>query len=502
MKGVLLPLTAVLLTVGAQPAAAAFPGTNGLIALERHSGTGVDIATVNGDGTGDRSGVISGAPFIRDPSWAPDGRRLAFSSDGDGNDEIYVYDTDSGVRTRVTFDPAPDREPAWSPDGTRLVFQSARDGNPELYVVAATGGTPARLTFDPADDRQPAWSTNGAIAFASNRTSDFDLFSMAEDGSAVRRLTDEPGWDADPAWSPAGDRLAYIHSPRNAAYAGLDVRVSNADGTDARPLADTGAMEHYPTWSPDGTRIAYVVEGGGPQVFVTAADGSQGSGTRVASGTKPNWGPVPAPVGDPDVGKTVTIAPLDARVLIAPGTTERPDTSAVLRTRLRGAGEVPSGTTVDASGGTIAIEAITTTPDGPNTVGRAEVTGGVFTISQAGTAEPTLQMRRGIRPCQRAGRARAARVPPEARMRIRARGRFRTVGGYGRGAARGTVWSMRERCDGTIFQVSEGVVLVDDFRRKRSFRVTAGRCYLAAVRERRDARRPSAKCPPVRRRGR
>ena len=87
-------------------------------------------------------------------------------------------------------------------------------------------------------------------------------------------------------------------------------------------------------------------------------------------------------------------------------------------------------------------------------------------------------------------------------MRVRARGRFRTVGGYGRGAARGTVWSMRERCDGTIFQVSEGVVLVDDFRRKRSFRVTAGRCYLAAVRERRDARRPSAKCPPVRRRGR
>lgn len=85
-------------------------------------------------------------------------------------------------------------------------------------------------------------------------------------------------------------------------------------------------------------------------------------------------------------------------------------------------------------------------------------------------------------------------------MRIRARGRFRAVGGYGRGAARGTDWAMRERCDGTIFQVFEGVVLVHDYRRKRSFQVTAGQCYLAAVRDRRDALRPRAKCPPVGRR--
>jgi hypothetical protein len=109
-------------------------------------------------------------------------------------------------------------------------------------------------------------------------------------------------------------------------------------------------------------------------------------------------------------------------------------------------------------------------------------------------------MRAGIRPCQRARRAGAARVPPEARMRIRARGRFRTIGGYGRGAGRGTEWALRERCDGTIFQVFEGVVLVHDYRRKRSFQVTAGRCYLAATRPRADALRPRSRCPRVGRR--
>ena len=85
-------------------------------------------------------------------------------------------------------------------------------------------------------------------------------------------------------------------------------------------------------------------------------------------------------------------------------------------------------------------------------------------------------------------------------MRIKARGRFRTIGGYGRAAARGTEWALRERCDGTIFQVFEGLVLVHDYRRKRSFQVTAGRCYLAATRHRADALRPRSRCPRVGRR--
>ncbi|HET8951285.1 MAG TPA: hypothetical protein VFN44_12265 [Solirubrobacteraceae bacterium] len=493
MKGV-LPSTAVLLVVLAQPAAAAFPGTNGLIGIERAGSGSVAIATVNGDGTGDRGGVIADGPQNGDPAWAPDGRRLAFTSTRDGNEEIYVYDTDSGAQTRITFDPARDRDPAWSPDGTRLVFESLRDGNPELYVVSAGGGVPTRLTSDPADDRQPAWSPTGRIAFASNRTDDFDLYSMAEDGSGVQRLTDAPGWDADPTWAPLGDRLAYVHGTD---FSRLDIRVVNADGTGVRPLVATGAVEHYPSWSPDGTRIAYAVDSfSGHLISVVAADGSQGPGTPVALGTEPDWAPLPTPVAGPDAGRTLTLAPLDARVLVAPATRQPPSTSTELETQLRGAGEVPTGTSINASQGTVAIEAITTTPDGPGTVGRAEVTGGVFTVSQVGNAEPTLRMRRGIRPCQR---ARAARVPPEARMRIRARGRFRTVGGYGRGAGRGTEWAMRERCDGTVFRVFEGTVSVHDYTRKSTVNVVAGQCYLAATRKRPDTVRPRAKCPRVRR---
>ena len=83
-------------------------------------------------------------------------------------------------------------------------------------------------------------------------------------------------------------------------------------------------------------------------------------------------------------------------------------------------------------------------------------------------------------------------------MRIRARGRFRTVTGYGRGAGRGTEWLMHDRCDGTIFRVFEGIVLVHDYRRKLTFRVRAGQCYLAATQRRKDALRPRRTCPRLR----
>lgn len=491
MKGV-LPSTAVLLLVAVQPAAAAFPGTNGPIAMERPGPGGSSIATVNADGTGDREGIVKVGPLERDASWSPDGRRLAFTSTRDGNSEIYVLDTDNGAQIRLTYDAADDRDPAFSPDGTRLVFDSDRAGNRELYVMPASGGVPTRLTVDPGIDRQAAWSSTGTIAFASDRGSDFDLYAIDEQGAGLRPLTLEAGADADPSWAPDGSRLAYAHRK---GFADWDVVTVDANGQNRKALAGSPGDDHFPAWSPDGTRIAFV---SGSAVNVMPADGAAGFIPTVAtSGTDPNWGPLPAPVGPPDVGENVTVAPLAGQVLIAPATTEPPSTNAVAQAQLRTTNEVPVGSTINASNGTVAIEAVTTTPDGPRTVGRAEVTGGVFTVSQSGDSEPALRMARGIRPCQR---ARTSRVPPEARMRIRARGRFRTVGGYGRGAGRGTEWAMRERCDGTVFQVFEGTVLVHDYRRKLSFEVPAGRCYLAAVRPRGDALKPGRTCPRVGRR--
>lgn len=72
--------------------------------------------------------------------------RIAFVSNRDGNNEIYVMNVDGKSQTRLTTNAADDGEPAWSPDGTRIAFVSDRDGNREIYVMNVDGKNQTRLT--------------------------------------------------------------------------------------------------------------------------------------------------------------------------------------------------------------------------------------------------------------------------------------------------------------------------------------------------------------------
>ena len=92
---------------------------------------------------------------------------------------------------RLTRHEANDRYPAWSPDGERIAFESDRDGNFEIYVMSADGKYKHNLTQNPGDDAAPSWSPDGKkILFHSNRYEDQEeIYVMHADGSNTVRMT-------------------------------------------------------------------------------------------------------------------------------------------------------------------------------------------------------------------------------------------------------------------------------------------------------------------------
>jgi TolB protein len=145
------------------------------------------------------------------PAFSPDGKRLAFTSTRDKNQELYVLQLEDGSEQRVTSDPAIDAHPAWSPDGTRLAFATARWGDLEIALIDPDGTNLVRLTESPGLDDYPAWSPDGRrLAFVSNRDGNFEIYLCNADGSQAANLTQHEAIDSFPAFSPDGRQLAFI----------------------------------------------------------------------------------------------------------------------------------------------------------------------------------------------------------------------------------------------------------------------------------------------------
>src|SRR5437762_10505529 len=137
------------------------------------------------------------------PSGRPAAGQIAFTTDRDGNPEIYVMNADGAGLRNLTNNPTFDFELAWSPDGTKIAFSSGRDGDTEIYLMHADGTGLVNLTHNPGQDLWPKWSADRTrIAFHSERAGNGEIYVMNADGSGLRNLTNNPAADLAPAWRP------------------------------------------------------------------------------------------------------------------------------------------------------------------------------------------------------------------------------------------------------------------------------------------------------------
>jgi Tol biopolymer transport system component len=242
-----------------------------------------DLVVANVDGS--RRRIVAPRGVYEDPVWSPDGRKLAFVRLRSDNAELYVVAADGTGRRKlahavsyVTLDgnpKSPNPNPAWSPDGRRIAFTSNRDGNEDIYVVDVDGGGLVNLTRSRGTDRRPVWSPDGRqIAFRGDRDGNGEVYVMAADGSAQRRLTRNPAPDNGAVWSPDGRRILFQRALR-------DIWVMNRDGSGQRNLTPDVrpariAADTSPAWSPDGRLIAFLSERDNtPKVYVMTAAGGE-----------------------------------------------------------------------------------------------------------------------------------------------------------------------------------------------------------------------------------
>jgi Tol biopolymer transport system component len=181
--------------------------------------------------------------------------KVAFTTDRDGNSEIYTVSASGSTAIRLTNHPATDTQATYSLNGRKIAFMSARDGNNEIYVMNADGTGQTRLTDNPASDSQPAWSPDGdKIFFVSNRGGNFDIFSLFVDGTpGVQQHTNSPGADTDPSFSSKGDKIAFV-SDRDG---NKEIYTMSPNGANQTRFTNTPLTELHPRFSRSGQQITF-----------------------------------------------------------------------------------------------------------------------------------------------------------------------------------------------------------------------------------------------------
>lgn len=200
---------------------------------------GYDIFTAQPDGSG-LSPLTTETGYDAEAVFSPDGKKIAFTSDRDGDLEIYIMDADGTNVTRVTNHPGYDGGAFFSPDGKMLVFRAqvfkteeqlkeykelltqnlVRPSSLELFTINIDGTDRFQVTDNGAANFAPFFHPSGRkIIFASNLGGaggrEFELYMIDTDGENLEQITFSPEFDGFPMFSYDGKMLVFASNRNN-----------------------------------------------------------------------------------------------------------------------------------------------------------------------------------------------------------------------------------------------------------------------------------------------
>lgn len=263
----------------------AYTSRTGSRATARHT-----LYVADADGENAQAALNGNQPIIS-PSWAPDGRSLAYVSFEKGKAVVFVQNTSTGARREIAAFRGSNSAPSFSPDGSRIAVTLTRDGNSQVYVMGADGSGLKRVSYSSGIDTEAAWSPDGkSLYFVSDRGGGPQIYRMgAAGGETPQRVSFSGSYNISPSPSPDGKWLAYVTRQSDA----FRVALLELSSGQVRLLSD-GPDDQSPSFAPNSRLVLYAAQQGRRDLLMTTS--LDGRKTQLGSGklldvSEPAWGP-------------------------------------------------------------------------------------------------------------------------------------------------------------------------------------------------------------------
>ena len=193
------------------------------------------------------------------PHVSPNGEQIAFSSNRNGTDDLFVINSDGSKPTQVTNTPEHEGFVTWTPDSKAILFYVLKEGVSTIFRLDLKSQNQEVIGRVPG--RSPTLSPDGTqLLYASGSWTEMSLFLSPISGENPKQINDGKSIAWNTAWSPNGKQFAF--TGRTGPKSELAVFVANADGTQVRRVSDVPLEEgaaQWPVWSNDGRWLAIQV---------------------------------------------------------------------------------------------------------------------------------------------------------------------------------------------------------------------------------------------------